>query len=78
MPDILFSGECECVLPNSELNNIIKTLYRFSNSVKLRVQRNTYNNQVIGIYPEDSPKSEAYLKIFLRNQKLYSNYRRDF
>jgi thiamine kinase-like enzyme len=73
MPDILFSGECECVLPNSELNNIIKTLYRFSNSVTLRVQQNTYNNQVIGIHLEDSHKPEAYLKIFLRNGKFYSN-----
>lgn len=73
MQNILFSGERECVLPNSEVNKIINTLYRFSNSVTLRVQQNTYNNQVIGIYPHDSLKPEAYLKIFLRNDKLVSN-----
>jgi Phosphotransferase enzyme family len=73
MLDILFSGEYECVLPNSEFKNIIKTLYRFSNSVRLCVQQNTYNNQVIAIHLEDSYKPEAYLKIFLRNGKLYSN-----
>ncbi len=73
MQNILFSGERGCVLPNSEVNKILNTLYRFSKSITLRVQQNTYNNQVIGIYPHDSIKPEAYLKIFLRNDKLVSN-----
>jgi hypothetical protein len=73
MQNILFSGERGCVLPNSEVNKILNTLYRFSKSITLRVQPNTYNNQVIGIYPHDSLKPEAYLKIFLRNDKLVSN-----
>jgi hypothetical protein len=73
MQNILFSGERGCVLPNLEVNKIINTLYRFSKSITLRVQQNTYNNQVIGIYPHDSLKPEAYLKIFLRNDKLVSN-----
>ncbi|MBW4630413.1 MAG: phosphotransferase [Iphinoe sp. HA4291-MV1] len=73
MPKILFIGQRECVLPNSDLNDIIKTLYPYSNYITLHVQQKTYNNQVIEFYPHDNLKPEAYLKIFLRKGKLVSN-----
>jgi hypothetical protein len=73
MSSLLLLGERRCVLPNSELNELIKTVYPFSKSVTLHVQKNTFNNQVIELYPDHSLKPEAYLKIFLRQGKLFSH-----
>ncbi len=73
MSSLLLLGEPRCVLPNSELNELIKTVYPCSKSVTLHVQKNTFNNQVIELYPDQSLKPEAYLKIFLRQGKLFSH-----
>jgi hypothetical protein len=48
-------------------------VYPFNKSVTLHVQKNTFNNQVIELYPDNSLKPEAYLKIFLRQGKLFSH-----
>lgn len=73
MSSLLFLGERRCVLPNSELNALIQTVYPFSKSVTLHVQKNTFNNQVAELYPDQSLKPKAYLKIFLRQGKLFSH-----